>query len=249
MKLPPGYGLAVVPANAKFYDNADDMKLSNEYGAIKILVSLGQLVYASSTLYRARGDQISRYGYAAFGLTVTPYALMSLLNLLGSLMCPQYPTFYLVESRAMDEARKVPGTLIEGTVGRLVEQGDWRRLRPARWEKRGQQWWKDRNQLIRLPFALAPTATSVAIIGALSKFHKGSSTTAERTAVMTWLAVGGCIGIAGADRRHGQDMTQRHPTRIIVSAAFALLIGAAAAIYGFIVVGKELQDYGTCTLI
>src|SRR5438046_2912927 len=102
VKLPAGYGLAILRADAKWESDAEDpipITLSTGYSAMRILVSIGQLIFASSTLYKSRGDQIARYGYAAFGLTVTQYALMSLLNLLGSLMCPQYPTFYLVESR------------------------------------------------------------------------------------------------------------------------------------------------------
>lgn len=50
-----------------------------------------QIVFGMSTLYRTKGNQIERYGYAAYGLTVTPYALMSILNLAGNLMRPDYP--------------------------------------------------------------------------------------------------------------------------------------------------------------
>jgi hypothetical protein len=42
-------------------------------------------------------DQVQQYGYAAFGLTVVPYALMSIINLLGNLMLPGYPVRILVE--------------------------------------------------------------------------------------------------------------------------------------------------------
>ena len=64
-----------------------------------------------------KGDQIQRYGYAAFGLTVMPYPIMSVVNLLGTILTPDYSVIYLVSSEAMDEARRREGSRFEGTVG------------------------------------------------------------------------------------------------------------------------------------
>ena len=75
------------------------------YNAVKVIGALAQLLFAIATLYRSRGDQINRYGFAAFGLTVTPYAFMSVVNLVGNLMCPEYPAMYLIESKAMRDRR------------------------------------------------------------------------------------------------------------------------------------------------
>jgi hypothetical protein len=83
---------------------------------LKSLVSIAQAIFAIMTLYRTQGDQILRYGYASFGLSVAPYALMSVINLLGSLLCPEYPTLYLIESPVMDDARTKHGGVFEGTV-------------------------------------------------------------------------------------------------------------------------------------
>lgn len=47
--------------------------ISSNYSASKGLIAILQLVYGSFTIYRTRGDQVARYGYAAFGLTVAPY--------------------------------------------------------------------------------------------------------------------------------------------------------------------------------
>ena len=62
------------------------------------------------------GDQIQRYGYAAFGLTVAPYLLMSIVNLLGTMLTPDYPCLYLVSSEVMDEAARREGARFEGMV-------------------------------------------------------------------------------------------------------------------------------------
>lgn len=157
-QLPEGYDLVVVPADATFEHDEPEEKpklpvlrrqwaklsspflpqkrkhitLACSYSSVKILVSIVQLLYAISTLYESRGDQIARYGYAAFGLTVAPYAWMSLVNLVGNLICPQYDAMYIVESSDLDalreeiaagDMRKGGGRrskfVVEGTVGRL----------------------------------------------------------------------------------------------------------------------------------
>ena len=64
-----------------------------------------------------KGDQIQCYGYAAFGLTVTPYLLMSIVNLLSTILTPDYSAMYLVSSEAMEEARRREGSRFEGIVG------------------------------------------------------------------------------------------------------------------------------------
>jgi hypothetical protein len=75
------------------------------------------------TLYRARGNQIERFGYAAFGLTVAPYAVVSVLNLLGSGLCPEFAALYMVESLIMKEAAKRgKKEVFTGTVGVLDEE-------------------------------------------------------------------------------------------------------------------------------
>jgi hypothetical protein len=112
------------------------------YNLIKIIISMVQLLFAIATLYRTRGDQIDRYGYAAFGLTVVPYAWMTVINLVGNAMCPQYDSMFLVESEGLKELRacvdayelraraKAAGSeavnrfVVSGTVGTLTEDAD-----------------------------------------------------------------------------------------------------------------------------
>ena len=95
--------------------------ISHNYSPLRVLVALGQALFATATLYRARGSQLSQFGYAAFGLTVASYAVMSVVNLLGGIFSPDYPTMYLAESSVMAEARSHGGH-IEGAVGVLQEQ-------------------------------------------------------------------------------------------------------------------------------
>jgi hypothetical protein len=93
-KMPPGYQLGFVPMHAKYQDtnsyqssnSSGTITLSCSYNSVKVLVSLGQAIYAITTLYRSHGDQITQYGYAAFGLMVAPYAVISVVNFVGSLI-------------------------------------------------------------------------------------------------------------------------------------------------------------------
>ena len=75
-----------------------------------------QLGFACATLYRARGSQLQHYGYAAYSLTVIPYAIMSFINLTGNLVMPNYSTVYMVRSEVMDEA-VARGGRFDGTIG------------------------------------------------------------------------------------------------------------------------------------
>ncbi|KAI8244141.1 hypothetical protein K4K57_000814 [Colletotrichum sp. SAR 10_99] len=137
-ELPEGYHLMQVPRKATFAGE-DDLPVDHRpcYNLVRVLASIIQLIFAISTLYRTRGDQIERYGYAAFGLTVIPYAWMSLINLVGNAICPQYDKIYVVSSRALRDlqlARKEGSQdsqtqdqtqwRVDGTVGRLEDHWD-----------------------------------------------------------------------------------------------------------------------------
>jgi hypothetical protein len=130
-KLPEGYELAYVPANAIIEPVSlsnecseqnpvlkPEFKLSSVYSFSSALVSIIQIVYALTGLYRSRGDQVSKYGYAAFSFTVLPYVIMSFVNLLGNLVTPRYSTLYLVRTEMMDEASRRGGEF-QGIIGDL----------------------------------------------------------------------------------------------------------------------------------
>ena len=96
-------------------------KLSSSSNLAKGMVALLQLLYTSFTVYHTNGDQVNRYGFAAPGLTVIPYAVMSGLNLLASLVAPHYPKLYLVRSSVMEEVERRTGLRFHYVVGRIVD--------------------------------------------------------------------------------------------------------------------------------
>ncbi|KAE8349996.1 hypothetical protein BDV28DRAFT_151346 [Aspergillus coremiiformis] len=92
-KPPRGFKFALVPPDIKDKIESihDGDLFMSSYNAPKILISFVQAIWAIMTIYKARGNQIDQYGYAAFGLTVAPYTFISLMNIVGSLLNPEYP--------------------------------------------------------------------------------------------------------------------------------------------------------------
>lgn len=131
IQLPRGYSFSMLPANAL----VKQLRPSSEYtyhpvtyshNWTKIVIAVVQLLFASAAIYKASIQEVKHFGYAAFGLTVTPYAIMSLANLLATLICPDFSSTYLVRSQILDEAWKrltPPGTELphNEVVGDLME--------------------------------------------------------------------------------------------------------------------------------
>lgn len=127
-KLPSGYKYTLVPPTAVVTGifptpttSSTSTHLAQSRDFVKVLVALFQLAYSSWTLYEARGDQIERFGYVAFSLTVAPYAVMSVINLMGGLLAPVYPAVFLIHSDVMDEIEHRYGRFFDGTVGTLQQ--------------------------------------------------------------------------------------------------------------------------------
>ncbi|KAM0302176.1 hypothetical protein ACHAO8_011611 [Botrytis cinerea] len=119
LALAPLDGLAVEEPLCPNPDRPIQQIMSASYNLPKAIIAIIQLIYATTTLYQSRGNQITIYGYAAFGLTVVPYAIMSLVNLISALVTPDYPALFMVGSDIMDEAIR-RGAMFDGVVGRLV---------------------------------------------------------------------------------------------------------------------------------
>ena len=95
-------------------------QLSSTNNFAKGLIAIFQTIYASVTLYNARAGQINQYGYPAFLLTVVPYIVMSIVNLASAVLTPDYSVMYLVESEAMEEAKKRANAKFHGVVGKIL---------------------------------------------------------------------------------------------------------------------------------
>jgi uncharacterized integral membrane protein len=127
LELPEGYEFRTVPRDSRIVDSENsNIKVQPSYNYAQMVVAVVQLLYALSSLYRARTHQIERFGYAAFGLTVTPYAVMSLVNLMSFLFCPDFKELYLVHSSILEEVMTRKGLSVEkiSVVGKLDENNE-----------------------------------------------------------------------------------------------------------------------------
>ena len=101
---------------------SEGIKLCRSEELTGAFVGIAQVIFASITIYRARGDQIEKYGYAAYGLSVYPYLLMSLANLTKLAVCGRYPYAYVLRTATLVEAEG-KGGVFEGAVGNPREDG------------------------------------------------------------------------------------------------------------------------------
>ena len=244
-RLPPGYQLCIVPSYAPIKLASGSINqsgvasstappangaamLSTTYNAPKLVISLVQAIWGTITLYRARGNQIQEYGYAAFGLTVAPYAWMSIVNIIAGLSTPSYPALFMIRTPVMNEAEEAGGSF---RLEISVDLGTCNRKRTSRGFTRG------------FMLSLVP----LIIVGSLSKFANGNSSSLQRGFTMSWLVSGMYFGpgIGYLSMRGVLDLSRKGSvTRAMIAVT---LLAGVAPLGGMIVVGMMLRDFGVCT--
>lgn len=100
-------------------DGSTPLKLSCNYSILQAVAAMLQIIYSSLELYDASIRQIPKYGYASYSLTVIPYIVMSLANLLATICEPQYPSMFLVIYRGVE---KVPGAPVDSSGEGLLQE-------------------------------------------------------------------------------------------------------------------------------
>jgi hypothetical protein len=97
--------------------------IASSYALPKALIALFQLVYGAISLTNTRGDQVSKFGYASFGLTVAAYTVMAFINLVGHLLTPDYSALFVVQNEVLEEILNGSDhdkRFADGVVGRLI---------------------------------------------------------------------------------------------------------------------------------
>ena len=97
-----------------------DIGVASSLGVMKGIIALFQLYSIVSYIIVEKYDKKRINDYAAFQLTLIPYGLMSVVNILCGLVTPTYSAVYMVNSTIMEEAR-ARGWTFDGTVGELCE--------------------------------------------------------------------------------------------------------------------------------
>ena len=173
---------------------------------------------------------------------------MSVVNIVASLLSPEFPAMYLVHTPDMDKA-EAEGGKFGGLVGRLVplpRNTPYRDKAPGIWSDGQGPWFKWINRFLVLALVSLP----LIIVGVMSGFRSGDSgTAAQRGFILSWLVLGSIssslwlkitlpvLTIRGND-----------PWDIFwfYCISFPLWL---PAIGGMVMVGLELQEYGVCTRI
>lgn len=146
--------------------------ISCSHNFLASLAGIGQLYFAVASIYKASINQIDTFGYAAYSLTVIPYALMTAVNLIALVITPDYPAVYMVESSIMVEARS-RGGLFTGTVGVLDEvEGDTPGIpsdkqEPCPWEVKLNGKQKYRMHEIKAPAPDQPVKSETTAVGTI----------------------------------------------------------------------------------
>lgn len=243
-QLPPDYELIKVPMRTPLHwrqrggagwdDTNGDPFLASSYNVPKVVVSLLQSVWAIVTLYQARGNQIDRYGYAAFGLTVAPYAFMSAVNILANLVMPEYPAMFIVHTTDLEKAIQ-EGAVVEGVVAEI----DMDAFKTQGGQLNLGYWSHHYSELGYYITIWVLTLTPLIIIAGLSRFAAGESSSMQRGFIMSWYVVSIACGVIP----YWQDSL--NPLAWILTCS----ILAPSAIGGMVMVGLEIKEYGVCTKI
>jgi hypothetical protein len=157
--LPQGYGIQRCQGTPtlQIQQRRTDTKVAGEHRTAESVIALAQIIFATVSLYRSRGDQFTRYGFAAFSLTVLPFAVMSFANLVANILSLDYTKLYLVETLELLEAQQ-RGTIVTGVVGRL--QTEMRPTSEVSFKREGNTllaWRKVNSKLVYLGIVIPST--------------------------------------------------------------------------------------------
>ncbi|ORX94724.1 hypothetical protein BCR34DRAFT_499061 [Clohesyomyces aquaticus] len=238
-RIPQGYALAILRTSFPYPQSpgshsVGSSQISSSYSLSKGVIAIFQLVFASFTLVRTKGDQIDRYGCAAFGLTVSPYLIMSFVNLLSALLCPDYSHVYLVSSEAMSEAKSREGCLNRSYVAIPSTST------PTDLSSLQQDF--TRSTILAYASVLVGCFPLI-VVGGLSKFRREHSSVAQLAFTMSWLATGIVVGPIIHFIPYASRFSKSKVGKL------GLLLYSAPTVGGMIVVGKMIQEYGTCIRI
>lgn len=229
--LPPGFTFTMFRKQVEFTEFENFNCISSSHSIPKSVIAIFQLLFSCFTLYHTRGNQIALYGYAAFGLTVLPYTIMSLINLVATIVTPHYPTLYMVRTSMMIEAEGAGGRF-EGVIANIENEHVVANSvnPPLRW----------RAIAIGSFGIIAPYI----ILAGFTGFAPGASTAMQRGFTMAWLVTGQIFG----GWFTFMSLLEFHTTTkdYIMTILFYILVPIIPAIGGLVVVGQMLVVNGDC---
>lgn len=135
----PEFSLIVVPKTFTVTPVIDEgftpLTLSCNYSVPKAMVAIIQVLYGTMEMYQSSSRQLPKFGYAAYSLTVIPYLIMSLVNLVATACEPRYPTMFLVlyggESDPAESRHGMPSDAEEMKDTEVTSQARGIRIGPS----------------------------------------------------------------------------------------------------------------------
>ena len=123
---PAGYALAIPMRKGhteyliqEHLNDTKRLKVHYRPGAMSIVLSLIQIGIGTYNVYTARSSQIPRWGYAAYSLSVLPYVIMSVMNVLCAAIVDSYACAQLLRTPILEESLKRDDQApdYDGTIG------------------------------------------------------------------------------------------------------------------------------------
>ena len=245
--------------------NSKEIALGASTEVTGAAIAIAQVIFSVITLYRNRGEQVEKYGYAAYSFSVFPYALMSLANLIKLVFCGRYPFVYVLRTKTLIEAER-KGGLFEGAVGVLenCDKGDDDSqdddpmasfAEPPLWLKLiSHPWLRLRGDYRNLRICIPPIIMTLILVLVFisqpifvfhfSGFNHGQSTRAQRICMLGWLIANVVSAMLPYDRNVMVDAARR----VVLMLTLLTLSMCVFAMWGFVTVGGMLraESYQLC---
>lgn len=205
---------------------------------------------------------------------------MSIINLAGNLLCPRYPAIYVVENACMRQVQDDDSAAIfEGIVGRLIESEQPEEWRESLFQRRGRPLLsgylssrsrfhpKSRfHQVFLSPFlriqsstrimllsvllCWLPSLITILIVGLLSRFQTGSSTTGQGSIIFLWFFLGTVRACLDDDYPKREDERSKLGFSLYTNLLWMIvtIVSCVPPIWGFVIVGQMLSAYGVCVI-
>lgn len=237
------------PASSTTPPKLADLYLPHTWNIVQLLVGLIQAVYGVNTLYKATDNQIGHYGIAAFGLTVTPYAFMSLVNIVASILTPSYPAMYLIWTPDLERAKVKHGWQAEGYIAKLdVKKPRGERSKIPFGYLDNQDL---RSYLYKLSVCLSVAAPIAVNLGVSKARLARENNQVDRIAwILLWLLSGviSPLYLQYVERVFsGQWIRKKGNWSVVVFWFLYTSLLWVPGIGGMVHVGLMLEEYGACT--
>lgn len=229
-----------------------DYILGNNWNPFTLAASLLQAGIGVYTLYKARGDQMETYGFTAFGLTVVPYVFMAFINIIASLVTPQFPCMFLIKTPDMQDAQIQDGHEFGTFIAEINPEHRDTKVRLDFLDNGGYR--RKLYEALLMFLFLAPLGITVALshshlcvpgvrldqVVFVSLWQISSAISPWWLRWVTWR-------MSGSISQHNSSWKDRHFYKWLLTWLLQTVPVFAPAIGGMYYVALMITEYGSCT--